>query len=661
MNFFKNLRLKKKLFLIAIFPMLLTLIVVMILNVLTIFRNYTTTSRNWIEAEGRDTVNKIEKIIDKNNNEIKVVEKALETNPDTSKKAIESLLRGLQPDDKSYNYHIAFSNKEMYLSEEGVDLSGYDPTIRPWYIDAKKAHGKVVYSKVYFDPLVGGATVTLSKEITLHDGRKGVLAADIPLSNINKKLKKLSNDKVAVFLTNKENDILYSSDESKNPTKKGFTKLEKKTDKLSKSNMLDDVKREITITKVEGPNWILYCGIESSVIYNSVKVYMIACVIATIVLIIITILVSIYAAKTISDPIHTCISAMNKMSNYDLNTEEEKKKLIKYQKSKEEVGEIVRTLGKLKQNLINIVTNISNLSENTAKTAEEMTKTLQSTSNSAGEVKEAVNSIAEGATQQASDTQNAQTSVTNTSGELKKMIDILNELNHVTSIIKEKKDEGSMTIKELIEAVQESSNASRIVNEIVLETSQSAEKISKGSEMIQSISDQTNLLALNAAIEAARAGDAGKGFAVVAEEIKKLAEQSAGFTEEIRNIIDDLKQKAETAVETMKETSGIIKKQNEKLDETKNKFDEISDALTHSENIVIDITKSSNQIENENKILLGGIESLSAIAQENAATTEEAAASVETQTHSIVDVSSASENLSNIANELQKEVSKFNI
>ncbi|MGH8381501.1 methyl-accepting chemotaxis protein [Pseudomonas sp.] len=69
--------------------------------------------------------------------------------------------------------------------------------------------------------------------------------------------------------------------------------------------------------------------------------------------------------------------------------------------------------------------------------------------------------------------------------------------------------------------------------------------------VISGISEQTNLLALNAAIEAARAGDMGRGFAVVADEVRTLARRTQSSTDEIRQMIHDLKRGAESAVSSM--------------------------------------------------------------------------------------------------------------
>ena len=72
-------------------------------------------------------------------------------------------------------------------------------------------------------------------------------------------------------------------------------------------------------------------------------------------------------------------------------------------------------------------------------------------------------------------------------------------------------------------------------------------------EMIRGISSRTDMLALNATIESIRAGEHGRGFAVVAEEIRKLAERTAGATVEIGGIVEAIQADTQESIRALSE------------------------------------------------------------------------------------------------------------
>ena len=370
-----------------------------------------------------------------------------------------------------------------------------------------------------------------------------------------------------------------------------------------------------------------------------------------------SIVITIFISNSIVKPIRKISAIAAEISNANLCVTFDEKDI----KRRNEIGDVTRAMSNMAENLRSIVNHITDHSQNTAATAEELTATAQSTNESASSVAESVSAISKQAREQAKEIQVAADSVERTSSLVQNMITELDELSNAIENINSKKNEGKKALYELIRLTNENSKDAANISNVIVETNESAERISKASDMIQSISEQTNLLALNAAIEAARAGESGKGFAVVAEEIRKLAENSAVFTDEIKGIIQDLMTKTRNAVDIIGTVVEKMNEQNENTELTGEKFNEIESAVELSNTIVNKVKESSEKIETSNNTITEVTKNLISIAEQNALTSAEALESVESQVSSIGDISNASENLATIATNLQGEVAEFQI
>ncbi len=111
-------------------------------------------------------------------------------------------------------------------------------------------------------------------------------------------------------------------------------------------------------------------------------------------------------------------------------------------------------------------------------------------------------------------------------------------------------------------------------------------------EVIGSIAEQTNLLALNAAIEAARSGEHGRGFAVVAENIRELADQSKQSTDQIANLVMDMKDSIDTVVSSIKQEFKVTEEIKDAVQELIAAFDDIARRANETANMIKELSDS---------------------------------------------------------------------
>lgn len=224
-------------------------------------------------------------------------------------------------------------------------------------------------------------------------------------------------------------------------------------------------------------------------------------------------------------------------------------------------------------------------------------------------------------------------------------------------------DKANEDAEKSIETVLDSSNRSsaiveKITNQIE-ETNQAISSINEAVDLIMDITGQTSLLSLNASIEAARAGQAGRGFAVVADEIKKLSEQSAQGADAIKQVADNIFEKSNESVALVNEVRELIGKEQEDISVSKESFEILSKTINDNLVAVSRISEKTKQLDTIKQAIIGNINDLSAISEENAASNQEVSANITNIAESIDEMNAATGHVNNISEELAQLMEYF--
>lgn len=216
--------------------------------------------------------------------------------------------------------------------------------------------------------------------------------------------------------------------------------------------------------------------------------------------------------------------------------------------------------------------------------------------------------------------------------------------------------QGADVVEELKEQAHNVAEASNVTVSVIQSLTAKVEEVKSFVESIINISNQTNLLALNASIEAARAGEAGKGFAVVADEIRQLSEQTKDASANITEIINKLNEDTRRANESIENSVSSVEKQNELIDDTREKFNAMGEAV---ELLMKDINvaeESIKKILDSTTVISDNITHLSATGEEVAASSTEGLRMADTTVESMAKCKKVLENIYMLADDLKNSV-----
>lgn len=357
----------------------------------------------------------------------------------------------------------------------------------------------------------------------------------------------------------------------------------------------------------------------------------------------------------ITNPIKKVVNSLGEVSKGNLTIDKLDVKVD------DETRLLADSVNRLIDSLSNVVGMVIGASNDLHTYAQELSSSSEIVSDATIEVANAISQVAYQSDEQHKDT-----------------VDSVNKLNHLGDNIRETaeasekiglmlqknielKDEGLSSVNDLKSANEENNKNTAIIEDLIHKIDEHSNDIGAIITIITNVAKQTNLLALNASIEASRAGEEGRGFAVVAEEIRKLANETAGATDEISDKISQMKAQSEEAVEFVSKNRAGVDRINKTVEGTERVIYNISDglqALIDDIKIIINHNQEINKKKDEVLVMLGNVTDAT---QDNSAAIEEISATAQEQSSTVIEITNNIAKLNEMAASLNSLVNEFRV